>query len=76
MRGLLEHRCESEELSLCGLIDNHFLMFVVNGCDSDRAGHHDISAAASVTHFVNALAWGKRLDFDLAGQDRGFLVVE
>jgi hypothetical protein len=76
MRGLLEHRSESEELSLRGLIHDDFLVVLIDGSEPYRAGDHNVSLPAWVSHFVDALPRSESFYFDLAGQNGGFFVVE
>ena len=51
-------------------------MILIDGRDADRAGNHHVGLAARFAHLVNALARGEGFEFDLAGQDRGFVCVE
>ncbi len=76
MGGLLEHGSEAEELSLRGFIDHDFLVILVDGGHPDHARDDDVGTAARIAHLVDALAGSELLDFDLAGENGGFFVVE
>ena len=46
VRRLLEHRREAEKLAVRRLIDDDFLMVLVDGGDPDLAGNHHVGLAA------------------------------
>jgi hypothetical protein len=76
MDGFLQHGSKTEELSLRGLIDHDFLVILVDGCYPNCPRNHDVSLATRIAHFVDSLPSGEPLDFDLAGQNASFFVVE
>jgi hypothetical protein len=59
-----------------GFIDHHFLVVLVDGRHPHHARDHDVGAATRFAHLENSLTGGKLLDLNLAGQNRGFFVVE
>jgi hypothetical protein len=76
MSGFFQHGRETKELSVRGFIDHHFLVVLVDGRHPHHARDHDVGAATRFAHLVNSLTGGKLLDLNLAGQYRGFFVVE
>src|SRR6266849_11085181 len=76
VRRLLQHRSEAEERACCRLIDDHFLMVLVHGGDSDLSRNHHVGLAAWIADLVNAFAGGEYLQLDLAGQHRSLFVVQ
>ena len=76
MLGAVEHGCESKELALRRLIDDDFLIVLVDGCDAHFAGNKDVTATAFISDFVNSLTRGKLFHLHLAGQHRGFIIVQ
>ena len=76
MSGFFQHGSETKELSVRGFIDHHFLVVLVDGRDPHRARDDDVGPATWFADLVNSLPGGKLLDLDLAGQNRGFFIVE
>ncbi len=76
MRSLLEHGGKAEEFAVGRLVDDYFLMVFVDSRDADSAGDHDVGMTVGVTDLVDALAWSEFLQFDLAGEDGSFVVIE
>ena len=50
------------------LVDDDFLVVLVDGGDPDPAGNHDVRLAARITHLVNALPGREIFEFHLARQ--------
>ena len=76
MSGLLQHGGEAEELSMRGLIDHDFLVVLVDGGHPHHARDHDVGPPTRIAQLIDSLPGGELLDFDLAGQDGGFFIVE
>jgi len=57
-------------------VDDYFLMVFVNGRDADAAGDHDVGMTLGVTDLVDAFAGSEFFEFDLAGENGGFVVIE
>ncbi len=76
MSSFLQHGSETEEFSLRRFIDHHFLLVLVDGRHPHHARDHDVGPATRFAHLVDSLPGGKLLDLNLAGQNRGFFVVE
>ena len=73
---LLQHGGEAEKLAVAGLIDDDFLVVLVDGGDLHAAGHHDVGVLAGIADLVDALAGGELFQLDLGGQNRNFVIVE
>ncbi len=76
MRGLIEHRGETEKLSLGRLVHDDLLLIFIDGRDPHGAGHQDVRLPARVADLPDTLARRKGLDLDLSSQDSRFVVVE
>jgi len=76
MGSLLEHGGEAEEFAVGGLVDDDFLMILIDGGDAHLAGNHHVGLASGVPYFVDALAGRECFQLDLSGQDGGFIFVE
>jgi len=71
-----QHRSETKEFAVTGLVHDHFLVIFVHGADAHPARNHDVSLSGSVADFVDALSRRKALQLDLAGQNGSLFVVE
>ena len=76
VRRLLQHRRESKELAVRRFIDDHFLVVFVHGGDPHFPRDHDVRLPARVSDLVDAFARRECLELNLAGQHRGFVVVQ
>ena len=76
MGSLLEHGGEAEEFAMSGLVDDDFLVILVDGGDAHLAGNHHVGLASGVSYFVDALAGREVSQLDLSGQDSSFILVE
>jgi hypothetical protein len=76
MRRLFEHRGKPEDLAHGRFIDDHFLAIFVHRGDADLARDHHVGLPAGRSHLVNPFPRRKCLELDLAGEDRGFIVIQ
>ncbi len=76
VRSLLEHGCEAEKLAVRWLVHDDFLVVFVYRCDANFTGNHDISVAAAISDFVDALARNEPLDLHLTRKHGEFVFVE
>jgi len=61
---------------MSGLVDDDFLVILIDGGDAHLAGNHHVGLASGVSHFVDALAGGEFFQLDLSGQNGSFIFVE
>jgi hypothetical protein len=76
VRGLLQHRCESEKLATARLIDDHLLLVFIDRGHAHCAGQHHVGSAAGLALFIDAFASDEVLQFNLTGQNGGLVVIE
>ena len=76
MWGLVEHGSEAKKLALRRLVDDDFLLVLVDGGDPHRAGDQNVGSPSGVADFPDALPRSESLDLDLSGQHRGFFVIQ
>ena len=67
---------ETEKLALRGLIHQDFLVIVINRTHPHRAGNQNVGASSRVADLPYPLTRGEGSEFDLAGQNGCFFVVE
>jgi len=73
---LVEHRGKSEDATMRGLVDEDLLLVVIDGGDTDAAGHHYVGLFRWVAYFEDALPWGELLKVDLCGENGEFIVIQ
>ena len=73
---LLQHGSEAEKFAIAGLVDDDFLMILINRRDTNSARDQHIALPAGITHFVDTLSRCEGLQFNLAGQHGGFFFIE
>src|SRR5690242_12085886 len=71
-----QHRSETKEFAVTGLIHNHFLVILVHSAYAHPARNHNVGLSGGVADFVDALSRRKALHLDLAGQNGSLFVVE
>jgi hypothetical protein len=76
MLRLIQHGGEAEEFAVGRLVDDHFLMILIDSGDANFAGDGNVSRAARSANFVNALAGSEATYVHLAGEDGCLIVVE
>jgi hypothetical protein len=65
MRRLIDHGCKAEELPWHRLVDDHFLLIVIDRRHTNLAGNQDISRPRAISDLVDTLTRGEALQFDL-----------
>src|SRR5262249_5081215 len=76
MRGLVEHRRESEEVSTGRLIEDDVLLIFVNGSDLDSPRDQHVCGAGWVSNLVDPLSRQECAELDLRRQHLQLIVVE
>src|SRR5206468_9715417 len=76
MRCLREHRSEAEKLPCARLVDDYFLIILINGRHADGARNNDVGAQRGLAYLVYTLPRAERLLFDLRCQNCQFIIIE
>src|SRR5215469_1362485 len=76
VRGFLQHGREAKEFAVSGLVDDHFLLILIDRGDANATGNHHVGLAAGVAYLVDALPRRELFEFDLARKTGRFVVVE
>ena len=74
--GLLEHGSKPEEVARARLLDDDFLVVLVEGGDANRTRHHNVSAVSVTADAVDALTGSKLLVFDLSGEHAELVIIK
>ncbi len=76
MRRLFQHRGKSKKLTMSGLINQNFLIVLVDSRHVNFARHHHEGLVAGISKFIDSLTGCEFHELNLARQNCRFLFVQ